>query len=69
MPSKKFVLLIYLQEQLVKKLRGHNKTHIFRKKKIFTIIQKIKKRKSKAKEISFKATARVQAKDSGLQLE
>ena len=71
MPSKKFVLLIYLQEQLVKKLRGHNKTHIFRKKKKkhFTIIQKIKKRKSKAKEISFKATARVQAKDSGLQLE
>ena len=68
MRSKKFVLFIYLQEQLVKKLRGHNKTHIFRNKH-FTIIQKIKKRKSKAKEISFKATTRVQAKESGLQLE
>ena len=58
--SKKFVLFIYVQEQLVKKLRGHNKTHSFRNKH-FTLIQKIEKRKSKAKEISFKATARVQA--------
>ena len=45
MPSKKFVLLIYLQEQLVKKLRGHNKTHIFRKKKIFYYNSEDKKEK------------------------
>ena len=47
MPSKKFVLLIYLQEQLVKKLRGHNKTHIFRKKKKQTFYYNSEDKKEK----------------------